>query len=157
MGRADVEALLTDSLAAVGNLLAPAGLELRRSEVNTAAAFEHGTGGALVRSVEAVVCEAGDDDETRRITVVLHLVVDLGEPGDTAMTLALQLSARRGEAPAFLLGRRFYVGLDQYYAECMRAKDLMTAALERLVEVHGVDCQKMVLEFCQQFLAELEP
>lgn len=160
LGQSPVDDLLQSCLAAVEAGVAPAGLVLRNIDTGRRAGFEHGTSGPPVRPADAYLYEDSECIGRRRLIVTVRLVLDLGEPGDTAMKMLLQLAAQREDGPEFLLGRRMHAELDQNMAEDMRAPALVAAALARLVEISGgVDelCKQLSQDFCLKLADELTP
>lgn len=160
LGQSSVDGLLQSCLAAVEAGVAPAGLVLRNIDTGRQAGFEHGTSGPQVRTADAYLYEDSECIGCRRLIVTVRLVVDLGEPGDTAMKMLLQLAAQREDGPEFLLGRRMHAELNQHMAEDMRAQPLVATALARLIEISGsVDelCKQLSLDFCLKLADELTP
>lgn len=155
-----VDCLLGSCLAAVEAGLEPAGLVLKQIEIGGRAKFVDGISGATVREADAYLYENAESFGMSRLIVTARLVVDLGEPGDTAMQMYLQLAAQRETGPEFLLSRRMHAELNRDLAEDMNAHALIEAGLARLAEISGgVEelCKRLALQFCKELADELTP
>ena len=160
LGQSPVDNLLQSSLAAVEAGVAPAGLVLKDIDIGRLARFERGTSGPPVRTADAYLYEDRECIGRRRLIVTVRLVVDLGEPGDTAMKMLLQLEATREDGAEFLRGRRMHAELNQHLAEDMRAPALVATALARLNEISGGAeelAKQLSLAFCLKLTDALTP
>lgn len=158
IAKPEVGDLLRACLVAVQTEMAVTGLAVASIEVRHKAHFGDDSG-PLVREADAYVYEDAGC-RSKRLVVTLRLVVDLGEPGDTAMTMALQLAASREDGADFLLSRRLYAQLDQHKAEDMDAPGLIRLALARLLDNYEGQqalCTRLAHDFCTQLAEELVP